>query len=527
MKPVNDNVEKFFINPFFKQWEMWLITVLFLGCSILSISYKCNYHCDEIFSYGLSNCVIEEQTVGMPVEEFYTYENASDPYMNYVTVHRGEGFNYKNVWKNQTNDVHPPLYYALLHTICSLTPDVFSKWQAGIINIVFGYLALIYMAKLCKKIYPDVSRFELFGMGLMAIYPLMTIVVFLRMYVMVLWFITYISYLFVDFITKDKITQKDYIKLIVISILGALTHYYCIFYLVLISITYFGFQIKAKKKDQGIRLLLLETLAGVISLVIFPAMIGHMFFGYRGTETISNSLSLDLVETLSRFKDFILFLNRDVFGYVLPLIILVIILIKIIKPKHSISMGVDAFFLLIPSILFFLFVSKSAAYVHSRYITPVYYVFLVIVIPLFFNAVKVVINNKHTNTFIAAFLIVSIIFQWINVNEQLYRETIPLINESKKYSSVNAVFVYAPEGTWTANAAFMEAINYNSITFINVVDIDKMSELYKYNDDDELIFIVAYTAMPYIVTVENISSQYSDYDCLGAFGTNTIYHAHN
>ncbi len=68
------------------------------------------------------------------------YESTYDIfYNNYFAVKKNERFDYRKVWKNQKNDVHPPIYYILLHTICSFFPGKFSWWYAGSINIFFHY----------------------------------------------------------------------------------------------------------------------------------------------------------------------------------------------------------------------------------------------------------------------------------------------------------------------------------------------------------------------------------------------------
>lgn len=42
--------------------------------------------------------------------------------MQYVMVAENERFDYATVYYNQTQDVHPPLYYFFLHTVCSAVP---------------------------------------------------------------------------------------------------------------------------------------------------------------------------------------------------------------------------------------------------------------------------------------------------------------------------------------------------------------------------------------------------------------------
>ncbi len=128
-----------------------LIYLLFAVAIIICLNGKENFHIDEIFSYGLSN-----YTHGIyPVfEDGVVYEPASEVLDDYVTVSSDSRFNYPNVFKNQADDVHPPLYYIILHTICSLFPGRFSIWYAGIINIVFSMVMLFFLRRIIETIMP-------------------------------------------------------------------------------------------------------------------------------------------------------------------------------------------------------------------------------------------------------------------------------------------------------------------------------------------------------------------------------------
>ena len=64
-----------------------------------------------------------------------------DAFMDYFTVQRGHEFDYATVWKNQSEDVHPPLYYVFVHTISSFFPGSFSKWFGLAVNILFYILS--------------------------------------------------------------------------------------------------------------------------------------------------------------------------------------------------------------------------------------------------------------------------------------------------------------------------------------------------------------------------------------------------
>lgn len=82
--------------------------ILFL---ILVVENKKDLNVDEVLSYGLSNHV-----GSLVIEEGRTYYPSNEFWLDYMTVDERVGFHYGNVWKNQAADVHPPLYYMILHS---------------------------------------------------------------------------------------------------------------------------------------------------------------------------------------------------------------------------------------------------------------------------------------------------------------------------------------------------------------------------------------------------------------------------
>lgn len=114
------------------------------------IENKENYHVDEIYSYGLANNTTGDQ---ITFEDGIKYGRKELSHIDYMSVSESERFNYANVWENQANDVHPPLYYALLHTLCSIFPGSIRIWYAGTINIVFALLTLYILRKLLRLLW--------------------------------------------------------------------------------------------------------------------------------------------------------------------------------------------------------------------------------------------------------------------------------------------------------------------------------------------------------------------------------------
>ncbi len=111
-----------------------ILAVIIIVQSLVFTDYMFNkhgdFHSDDEFSYGLSNGNRSDRFVSALIAEepvpIYNEWLDGDTYWGYVTVGETERFDYANVYENQVNDVHPPLYYFVLHTICSFFPDTFS-----------------------------------------------------------------------------------------------------------------------------------------------------------------------------------------------------------------------------------------------------------------------------------------------------------------------------------------------------------------------------------------------------------------
>ncbi len=93
-------------------------------------SLKKGMHFDECFSYFNTNNSVGRQAYD---RDFVTREDILKDFY----VKPGEEFNYSYVVKLQSYDVHPPVFYILLHTVCSFMPGIFSMWQGLGLNILY------------------------------------------------------------------------------------------------------------------------------------------------------------------------------------------------------------------------------------------------------------------------------------------------------------------------------------------------------------------------------------------------------
>ena len=115
------------------------IFLLFLNVGIVIYYYnlKTSFHVDELFSYGHANSsngayLVDGLNSGLRKKRIETYLTNrwfdGQIFHDYLTVQSEEQFNYKHIFKNLEVGVHPPLFYILLHTICSFNPNIFSKF---------------------------------------------------------------------------------------------------------------------------------------------------------------------------------------------------------------------------------------------------------------------------------------------------------------------------------------------------------------------------------------------------------------
>lgn len=70
---------------------------------------KVGFHIDEFYTYALSN---GQERANDFIEDGKIYTGGS-PLLEHYTTNQDNRFDYEMVWRNQAEDVHPPLYYFL------------------------------------------------------------------------------------------------------------------------------------------------------------------------------------------------------------------------------------------------------------------------------------------------------------------------------------------------------------------------------------------------------------------------------
>lgn len=332
---------------------------------------------DEVFSYASANRV-EGVGAEFPQNEWC---NGEEWYSSYTTVQVGHQFNYTIPYRNQIQDVHPPLFYFFLHTSSSFFPETFSYWQGIGWNVVFFVLSSITLYFLGKEVLRDrgsaLALTFLFGIS----YGALDTMVFIRMYMLMTLILLLHTLVYLKYIECEKISIKAYIYLYATLTLGVLTHYYFLVAAFFLGIWYtLKFLFEKKYKDL-LRYLSVFCLSGISCIVVYPAMWTHIFAGGRGTEAQKNFINLEgYFEHLMKMLQL---LNDQMFSKTMGLALIVIFILLIAAWRKNVvkSFALQKMFpILFMCVGYFMIVTKIAPYQISRYLMPIYPMVYLIVI---------------------------------------------------------------------------------------------------------------------------------------------------
>ena len=250
-------------------------------------------HIDEYYSYILSNSYDTDRISNST--EVWDQWLDGDVFYDFLTVEEGEQFAYQTVYDNNAKDAHPPLFYFVLHTICSFLPGVWSLWIGTIMNILLILLTQLVLYKLSRKLMGN----TLWAVVPVAIYGGMQIFADTTLYIRMYPLMTFLTILLVlqhyHLITKER-KLLPVILCGVFTFLGTFTQYYFAFVAFFLAAAYCVF-LFLKKKWKLLAAYASAMLLGVIAVfVIFPAGITQI----TGSET--NNVGSEVAGNLLNFS---------------------------------------------------------------------------------------------------------------------------------------------------------------------------------------------------------------------------------
>ncbi|MCI5552623.1 MAG: glycosyltransferase family 39 protein [Tenericutes bacterium] len=501
------------MKKWFSQNRWFLLTVFFL-CILMFyfINQKQGFHEDEIFSYGSSNYRYDnvyrpygyaeasqdvfynqvwnsknkitniknyffhydtlktDETLSKEIPIFRQKEDA----LTYLTIGKGDVLNYFSVYYNQARDVHPPLFYFLVHFVSTIFYGQFSKYIIFTINLVFFVGTLWIIKKIMEKL--DIKKMAIPTMILYgASMGCISTVMFQRMYMMLTFFSVLYLYLTIKFVQEDFKIEKKYPWIFTI-LFGFLTQYYFCIYIVFVFLLVSAYLLTKKEYQKLGRYFLVHVIAAVIGILFYPASIYHIFFSYRGLgdgREVAKPIIQSCIYYFSQIYK--LFSMKH-----LLFLILVLYFILILKNKAKIDREKIFYCSLIflPSVMYLFTIAKIAPFLGedytSRYIMLLFPIIAVGVAYLFSFA------TKKQGIFFTISLLLS-------VNGLYYNEPVYLYKDYQKAMDIATIykddyFVYVYDNSFTHLSSLPEFATYKASLIINENNYD-----FSLLENDELI----------------------------------------
>ena len=535
------------MKKWFSQNKWFLLTVFFL-CILMFyfINQKQGFHEDEIFSYGSSNyrydnvyrpygyaeasqdvfynqvwnsknkitniknyffhydTLKKDETLSKEIPIFRQKEDA----LTYLTIGKGDVLNYFSVYYNQARDVHPPLFYFLVHFVSTIFYGQFSKYIIFTINLVFFVGTLWIIKKIMEKL--DIKKMAIPTMILYgASMGCISTVMFQRMYMMLTFFSVLYLYLTIKFVQEDFKIEKKYPWIFTI-LFGFLTQYYFCIYIVFVFLLVSAYLFAKKEYQKLGRYFLVHVIAAVIGILFYPASIYHIFFSYRGLGD-GREVAKPIIQSCIYYFSQI----YKLFGMKhLLFLILVLYFILILKNKAKIDREKIFYCSLIflPSVMYLFTIAKIAPFLGedytSRYIMLLFPIIAVGVAYLFSFA------TKKQGIFFTISLLLSVNGLYYNEPVYLYKDYQKAMNIATTYK--DDYFVYVYDNSFTHLSSLPEFATYKASLIINENNYDfsllENDELI--NSNEFILCIKNWLNVEYILNKVLEGSHYTKYEKL-------------
>ncbi len=501
------------------QWYKYLLYILFSILLIFLFFEKENYMSDELMTYNLANA-----TASFAPVDGELYSPAASAYVDGM-VSDGR-FDIANVWKRQAEDTHPPLYYLLVHAVCTYFPNSFSLCYAGVVNILFALLTLYFVRKLFALFVPDSKVQLFFALQYILCSGILAINMLLRMYGMAMFFVTVFTYVILK--NLPRYTLKSLVGILFITVGGALTHYYFIVYAFFLSVAVVLVMLFGRRVRETLLYCLTMAVAGGISILIFPAMLTHLFGGYRSREAVEYLGGSDKAE---RLRTYFRILDEDLFGRTLVLlgaVILALLLIRFIKCRRrqkqtAGGVSIDALrygCVLFAAIGYFLVISLTTMFWVDRYISPVYAVVFGTVFSLLYKALSGLLKSRRALIAYgtAAVLVCAACYVLCDFDYLRHRSAWELTIAEIHGPSSSAIVVYSGDDTaWMLLPSYLEIAKCQDAVFYHADSFEEFEKAFKADgyeyDDAPAFFLMLPDNAAFITQFER---EYPEYTLLDA-----------
>ena len=458
-----------------------LIVYIFMGVQ------KSYIHMDEAYSIGLTNYDKVEITDN---ENFYGNWHNSAYYEDYLSISQEEVKDLKPVYENQKNDVHPPFYYLLLRIAYSFHLNEFSKWPGIILNIIIFICSNILIYKILTKIIKNKKIALLMCLVSGLVISSLESVTYIRMYALNSFILLAIAYLHILNYKKEELDIKNLILIGTATLIASLTHYYNIIYIGIIYLIYAIIYLKNKQYKNLRKYTLTMVIAAICSLAIFPYSIKHIFMGYRGQGVLETFKEPS--KMISNLANYITILNEKVFNGTLWLIAIFLVgvcIFKLVKNKQiTIKVQNEKLLLIIiPAIIYFLFVAVSSPYTEIRYIIPVCNFIFIFVIYELYEVINKILKEERNSDILISIILIFILVMPLKTNakiDNLYLQRKEIVSQvTEKYEKIPTIYLFnSNQNRFLDDIYMFTKINESYILKVKDASTEKVQEILQNKD---------------------------------------------
>jgi hypothetical protein len=345
-----------------------LMLIPLLSLLFLNIFYAVNknfFHGDEVLSYSLA---LSEDPFFDEITILKGW-NSSHLFRKYLTLSPDNFYHFNITRRNQVWDVHPPLYYYLLRIFSIPYMGSFSWWPGWVLNFCLSLIQLYLM----YRIFVSLSINHVVTVTTLTLYVVspLTLGAFSLQRMYLLLSVTITAFVWMQ-IKNFEQRSFDW-RLLIIGVLGALTHYYFLFFLM----AHYLFILVSQKLNFKKVMELSAIIMG--GIVLFPASIKHIN-SYRSIEAQQKLIEMDVENLLNRIGIMLeltqqQFLMTNAHEPILLLIFFAVITATWIftthKKRYAYLLGVLSVFFLLASIL--------SPFTTLRYVSPVFFLIFVFI----------------------------------------------------------------------------------------------------------------------------------------------------
>lgn len=501
-----------------KKYKEKIICVLVFAFILLIGLKFCNdkngYHLDEVYTHVLANSEYAPWIVDIKEGKIVNTVVSRQELLDAVTVNENDRFCFGSVYYNQTQDVHPPLYYFVMHAMSSICVGAFSKWIGLGLNISLFAGTLLLLYSVINKYFGGYknANFIVLVYGLSSI--ALSTLVFIRMYMMLTFFTLLLAY----FILRQMIDgKKCYFAIALTVFCGMLTQYYFVIYAFCVCLSYMIYLVVKKEYKETIWFSM-SALLGVASMLgFFPHFVTQLSL----QETVSMDKTVRNLNNVQQYWKRFITMGQDVAPDMIVAIVGVVVFMVLyvikLKQHKSETKSLKTLVVIIPAYISYVVVCIIAPYVTDRYVYHLIPVMILFLGFLMDNTPDKKIGIKGENIYyIGLFTVAIFSVGCLKMNQPNYVYDYSAYNMIvEDNSSYPCIFVsendHAP-----ITSAIPQLLYFDEFMVINDKTLESVDEYIKNSDEKEVVVIFKEslpTNMDETLIIEKMNGLgYSQYD---------------